>query len=101
DREVRIQEVAVLVDLERALDGDAAAVDHDVLEAGRLLLLHHVKGGLAGSAGKFHPARQDVVELERGEIGFNTKTTVMIAAADLADQLHRQRTAYGGPKIEA
>ena len=38
-REVRIQEVAVLVDFQRSLDRDAAAVDDDVLEQRRLLLL--------------------------------------------------------------
>jgi len=34
-----LSKIAVLVDLQRSLDGDAAAVDHDILEAGRLLLL--------------------------------------------------------------
>src|SRR5207247_5491303 len=40
-REVRVHQVAVLVDLERALDRGAAAIDDDILEARRLRLRHH------------------------------------------------------------
>ena len=50
-REVRIDEIAVLVDFQRSLDRDAAAIDHDILEASRLRLLHHVEGHLARFAG--------------------------------------------------
>ncbi|MBA7481600.1 hypothetical protein ES707_17074 [subsurface metagenome] len=64
-------------------------------------LLHDVEGSLAGSAGHFHPAGQDVVELQRGEIGFDAKLALVIAAADLADQLDRQRAGDRRTQIEA
>src|SRR5207344_1154110 len=42
----------------------------------------------------------DIVELERGEIRLDAELAVMIAAADLADQLERDITRHRRTEIE-
>src|SRR6202007_2931273 len=82
------------------LDRGAAALDDDVLETRRLRLGDDIEGGLAGFTCRLDPAGQDVVELERREVGLDPHLAVMVAAADLAGQPDRDRAAHGGAEIE-
>ena len=63
--------------------------------------LHDIERQPARLAGHLGPARQDVVDLRRREVGFHTKAAVMLAGANLAAQLDRDRAAYARPQIDA
>src|ERR1019366_10591362 len=91
--------VAVLIALERSLDRYSAAIDDDIFEAGRLRLLRHVENGAARLARYLDPARQDIVELQGGQVGFNAATA--IGPCDLARQLDRKRAADSGAEIQS
>ena len=60
--------------------------------------LHHAERRLARLARHLDPARQDVVEPQRGQIGLDADAAVVIA--DLADHLDRNGAADGGSEIE-
>src|SRR6185312_12597106 len=97
-REVGVHQIAVLVDLERSLDRCAAAFDDDVLETGRLRLLHYIESGMGRLARQLDPARKDVVEFQRGQIGVDADPAV---GSDLARYLDRNGAADRGTEIEA
>ena len=63
-------------------------------------LRHHVEGGAARPAENLDPAGQDVVELQRGEVGLDPHAAVTVAAADLAGQLDRDRAGDCRTEIE-
>ena len=88
-REVGVHQIAVLIDLQRSLDRCAGTIDDDVFEPGRLLFLHHIEDGAARLARHLEPARQDVIELQCRQIGFDAHAAVAIGTANLADQLDR------------
>ncbi|MHC2407473.1 hypothetical protein ACVJGC_000064 [Bradyrhizobium diazoefficiens] len=80
----------------------ATAFDDDVLEARRLRGRHHLEAGLARLARQLDPARQDVVELDRGQVGLDAELGGLVRAArDLARELDRQRATDGRAEIEA
>src|SRR5262249_58824067 len=89
----RVEQVAVLINLERPFDRDPAALDDDVLETGRLRLRNDVEGCLAGFAGQLDPTGENIVELELGQIGFDTHSAVVIGS-DLANELDGEGTRY-------
>ena len=65
-----------------------------------MLLLHHAENGAARLALQLDPARQDIVELQRGQIGVDAHAAVAIRASDLAGQLDRNSPADRRSEIE-
>ena len=100
-RKIRRHDLARVVEFDRALHVRARTGDGEIVEARGLRGLDQRVGGVRRLAGRLHPARQQVVDLHRREIGIHVHRRVLAVVADPRRELDRDRAGDGAAEIDA
>ena len=94
-RETRRLNLATIVGFDRALDGRAGPVDHDVIKAGRGRPADDRKRRMRGLSARLGPSRQQIIDSRLGQIRVDRKPAfTAFECRDPAVDLDRHRPAH-------